>query len=406
MTPLQGHIVLALGDMAERPLARYLRSLGATIVEDYEVLGTTSFLIDDLGLELLSDRGLTREKIETENPALIHVSVTPFGSGGPRSRWRGGELVSSAMGGTLRLTGSPDRAPVKEALDACTFHADMVAGAGAMAAHYARGTNGLGQHVDVSIQKLRSAGTSTACLFGSSIAASCIGSVVHSTTARPRFAAIWRLADGWCFHSLMTGRFGAPANQALSDWMDERQVRNPLKGVNWLTYNRSTLPIQRHGRIGRTRSVRFSRSARRPKWRAKGAKRGINACVVAEPADVLADEHLKMRRFWTAGNIKEPSRFALLREGPKANNRTEGKTVRGRPAFWRSRARLLLGAGRLDHHEDAGRPGCRRCQDREPHPTMTCRAWTCRSRRPGPAIWTTSRGSRISTVRSGAWLST
>ncbi len=27
--------------------------------------------------------------------------------------------------------------------------------------------------------------------------------------------AIWRLADGWCFHSLMTGRLGAPANQAL-----------------------------------------------------------------------------------------------------------------------------------------------------------------------------------------------
>ena len=65
--------------------------------------------------------------------------MTPFGSGGARSRWRGAELVASAMGGTLRLTGEPDRAPVKEALDACTFHAEMAAAAGAMAAHYARG---------------------------------------------------------------------------------------------------------------------------------------------------------------------------------------------------------------------------------------------------------------------------
>ena len=229
MTPLQGHIVLALGDMAERPLARYLRSLGATIVEDYEVLGTTSFLIDDLGLELLSDRGLTREKIETENPALIHVSVTPFGSGGPRSRWRGGELVSSAMGGTLRLTGSPDRAPVKEALDACTFHADMVAGAGAMAAHYARGRTGLGQHVDVSIQEVALSRNVNGILVWQFDRRKLhrVGGALNYGKATVR--CIWKLADGWCFHSLMTGRFGAPANQALSDWMDERQVRNPLQ---------------------------------------------------------------------------------------------------------------------------------------------------------------------------------
>lgn len=330
MTPLQGHIVLALGDMAERPLARYLRSLGATIVEDHEVLGTTSFLIDDLGLELLSDRGLTREKIETENPALIHVSVTPFGSGGPRSRWRGGELVSSAMGGTLRLTGSPDRAPVKEALDACTFHADMVAGAGAMAAHYARGRTGLGQHVDVSIQEVALSRNVNGILVWQFDRRKLhrVGGALNYGKATVR--CIWKLADGWCFHSLMTGRFGAPANQALSDWMDERQVRNPLKGVNWLTYNRSTLDPKTRAdwedAIGA-----FFEILTKVEVGSEGRKRGINACVVAEPADVLADEHLKIRRFWTAGNIKEPSRFALLREGPKTNSRTEGKTMRSGP---------------------------------------------------------------------------
>ena len=87
MRPLGGHIVLALGGMADRPLARYLRTLGATIVENYDALAAASFLIDDLGLERLSDCGLTRKKIESENPELVHVSVTPFGSGGPRSRF-------------------------------------------------------------------------------------------------------------------------------------------------------------------------------------------------------------------------------------------------------------------------------------------------------------------------------
>ncbi len=58
------------------------------------------------------------------------------------------------MGGALRVTGAPGLPPVKEAADACTFHADMVAAAGAMAAHFARGSHGKGQHVDVSIQQV------------------------------------------------------------------------------------------------------------------------------------------------------------------------------------------------------------------------------------------------------------
>ena len=56
-------------------------------------------------------------------------------------RWQGSELVASALGGTLRLTGDPDRAPVKEALDACGFHADMVAASGVMAALFERETS-------------------------------------------------------------------------------------------------------------------------------------------------------------------------------------------------------------------------------------------------------------------------
>jgi hypothetical protein len=54
---------------------------------------------------------------------------------------------------------------------------------------------------------------------------------------RATVRCIWPLADGWCFHTLMTGRFGAPANQGLSDWMDEAGLDNPLRGVDWLRYN-------------------------------------------------------------------------------------------------------------------------------------------------------------------------
>ena len=96
MSFLEGHRVAVIGDMQDRPLARYLASLGAEVGGPVE---GASFVIGDVGLEGTADMAIP--------DTAIHVSVTPFGSGGPRSHWRGGELVSSAMGGALRLTGVP-----------------------------------------------------------------------------------------------------------------------------------------------------------------------------------------------------------------------------------------------------------------------------------------------------------
>ena len=302
MMPLAGHRVATLGDMADRPLARFLASLGAEI--GGPVAGA-SFVIDDLGLDALG-------AIATPESA-IHVSVTPFGSGGPRSHWRGGELVASAMGGTLRVTGEPGLPPVKEALDACTFHADMVAGAGAMAAHYSRGTTGTGQHVDVSIQQVAFSRNVNGVLvwqFDKRKLGRVGGALAYG---RATVRAIWRLADGWCFHSLMTGRLGAPANQGLSDWIDAVGMANPMKGTDWLAYNRSTLPAEIRA-MWETAIAAFFATRTKTEIATEGHRRGINACVVNEPADVLADPHLAARGFFATSDGL-PERFAAIREG-------------------------------------------------------------------------------------------
>ncbi|WP_165357526.1 CoA transferase [Sphingosinicella sp. CPCC 101087] len=318
MSPLEGSQVAALGGMEERPLARFLASLGAEVRSvSPDAVPEADFLIDDLGLPRLGELGLDRARIERERPELIHVSVTSFGSHGPRASWRGSELVASAMGGTLRLTGDPDRAPVKEALDACTFHADMVAAAGAMAAHLARARTGRGQHVDVSVQEVafnRNVSSILAWQFDRRKLRRIGGALGYG---RAVVRCIWRLADGWCFHSLMTGRFGAPANQALSDWMDEAGVPNPLRGVDWLSYNRSTLDPAVRAEWEAAIAAFFATRSRAEMGR-EGRRRGINACVVADPADVLADPHLEARGFWQeADGIRSPSRFASWRPGPE-----------------------------------------------------------------------------------------
>jgi crotonobetainyl-CoA:carnitine CoA-transferase CaiB-like acyl-CoA transferase len=320
MRPLEGRAVLAAGDMAERPLCRFLATLGAEIRRDAldaRSAAAADFLVETLGLEGLADRGVTRAELEAWNPALVHVSVTPFGSGGPRARWRGGELVASAMGGTLRLTGEPDRRPVKEALDACTFHADMAAAAGAMAAWYSQRRTGRGQHVDVSIQEVAFSRNTSGVLAWQFDRRKVHRAGGALTYGKVKVRCIWRLADGWCFHSLMTGRFGAPANRALADWIGDAGLDNPLHGVDWLRYNRSTLDADTRAQWEHAIAA-FFRTRTRAEIRGEGRRRGINACVVEEPRDVLADPHLRARGFWTdEGGVAAPARFALLEEGPE-----------------------------------------------------------------------------------------
>lgn len=334
MQPLEGFIVLAVGSMAERPLCRFLRSLGATIRSSRLTAGAVDgdFLVEDLGIERLADQGVTRADLENRNPALVHVSVTPFGSGGPRARWRGGELVVAAMGGTLRLTGEPDRPPVKEALDACTFHAEMVAAAGAMAAHYSRINSGRGQHVDVSIQEVAFSRNVSGVLAWQFDRRKLERSGPALNYGKVSVRCVWRLADGWCFHSLMTGRFGAPANRALSIWIDESGLPNPLRDVDWIEYDRSTLDPETR-RTWEAAISAFFQTRTRQEIRTEGRKRGINACVVEEPSDVLKDPHLEARDFWTTeGNVRVPSRFARItpgREGAAPAHRRKGSPRKG-----------------------------------------------------------------------------
>ena len=111
---LQDHRIIEIGEGAGGALARFLASLGARVQPAAPErlsadLEGVSFLIDRRSTRQPSDPSCAQADLLTRHRQLIHVSITPFGRDAPRAAWTGNELIVSALGGALGLTGDADR---------------------------------------------------------------------------------------------------------------------------------------------------------------------------------------------------------------------------------------------------------------------------------------------------------
>ena len=78
-----------------------------------ELARTADFLIESATPGEMALRGLAYADLEADCPGLVYVSITPFGSDGPKAGWAATDLIVMAAGGPLALTGDEDRAPLR-----------------------------------------------------------------------------------------------------------------------------------------------------------------------------------------------------------------------------------------------------------------------------------------------------
>ena len=95
--------------------------------------------------------GLEPNVLLAADPSLVVTSITPYGTAGPLQDWQATELTAYAAGGYLRITGDPDREPIKAWGSQAQLQAGIHAALGTSAALRARARDGKGQHVDVSL---------------------------------------------------------------------------------------------------------------------------------------------------------------------------------------------------------------------------------------------------------------
>ncbi len=132
-------------------------TLDLDILEDRERLGRlaqgTDVIIDSGAPGRLEARGIGYRALAAANPALILVSIAPFGQTGPRRHYRGSDLIAQAAGGMVFVNGTPEKPPL-QGLGLQAYHAAGAYGAiGALLALLVRERTGCGQQIDVSVQE-------------------------------------------------------------------------------------------------------------------------------------------------------------------------------------------------------------------------------------------------------------
>jgi len=166
----------------------------------------------------------------TRSPAAVWVHVTPFGTDGPRARWRASDLGVMASTGNMYCTGDPDRAPVRCTEPTAWSHV----GPEAVVAILSALASGRPQVVDVSAQE--------AVMIASM---GHVGRFPRTKMRGKRSGAsvgitreIWPCGDGFVSFGLRGGKARVANMQTITRLVAEDGLATPaLTERDWTTYD-------------------------------------------------------------------------------------------------------------------------------------------------------------------------
>jgi crotonobetainyl-CoA:carnitine CoA-transferase CaiB-like acyl-CoA transferase len=194
-------------------------------------LGRAHILIDDTPVSQRDGLGLVPEAIAARFPALVHVSVLPFGATGPKADWDGEEvnLLHASGEGFLLPNGLsqqlfPDRPPLKIYGHFAEYQGGCVAALSALSAWWAAAEVG-GQYVDVSVQD--------ATLLCGAFALQRLGdgSLEHRATRSFRYGGVFQAKDGFIELLTLEDRQWQGLVQLLGNpgWAADEALRDSLE---------------------------------------------------------------------------------------------------------------------------------------------------------------------------------
>jgi crotonobetainyl-CoA:carnitine CoA-transferase CaiB-like acyl-CoA transferase len=194
-------------------------------------LGSADILIDDSPRGEREARRLDHEAIAKRFPALVHVSVRPFGASGPKADWDGEEVNLLHAGGEGFLLPNglcyerfPDRPPLKIYGYFGEYQAGSMAAFTALSAWWAVPDVG-GQYVDVSVQDaVLAVGAFALQRLGD-------GSLEHRKTRRFRYGGVFEAQGGFVELLTLEDRQWSALVELLGHpaWAQDDALHDPLE---------------------------------------------------------------------------------------------------------------------------------------------------------------------------------
>src|SRR5215813_9813716 len=166
----------------------------------HRLLADADVLIHNYHLTEMTSLGLDYSHLETVNPRLVMTSISPFGLSGPHKDYQATDLTLWNAGGLCYLNGggpgSEDLPPLKAFGQQAGFQGGIHAAVASLGALFTRFSDGVGQHLDVSIQE---------CLMGMSEFAGIMPAYTNQVVVRftgnkaIRPLDIMECKDGWIY---------------------------------------------------------------------------------------------------------------------------------------------------------------------------------------------------------------
>jgi crotonobetainyl-CoA:carnitine CoA-transferase CaiB-like acyl-CoA transferase len=253
--------------------------------------------------------GLGHDDLAAHNPALVWVSITPFGSHGPKAGYAATDLVVQAAAGTVDLAGAADRAPLRTAGITAWAHAGAEAAGGALIALHDATRTGRGQRVEVSAQRAKN----LAAFFNLQT-----GRVGHKRLRRTgsgftmcgvRFPFVWPCADGFVSLTLAFDPPNKPFLDRLIAYLhEEGGLDDDLAAVPWRTHVRAV----RDGSLPNTDLQRlvdaigeFLVTRTKADLLAAALDRRLLLVPVSTVGDLLDSPQLAERGFWQSRQLPD-----------------------------------------------------------------------------------------------------
>jgi len=170
-------VVLDFGNPDDLALVKKLVSKADICLENFKVGGLKKF-------------GLDYESVSIDNPSLVYLSISGFGTA--EGAWLPGyDLIVQAVSGLMSLTGEPDGPPFRAGISVFDVMAGLHGTIGVLAALNQRAQTGRGQHVEVNLLSSAMSGlvNQTAAYTAAGVVPSLCGVLGLEDVAKdPRFA--------------------------------------------------------------------------------------------------------------------------------------------------------------------------------------------------------------------------